>query len=187
MPTELGTGPLLSRRSQSCTGVPETSDSFAAEFRRRLAALGIDAVVIGAVAAARYRLTPRQTTDVDLLAGSLSGLAEALRSEGYSVHSMSEPDSEEPYALFVRGPGVAVDVLLAETDYQRQAMARAVDGVITAEDVIVHKLLAWRTRDRDDIASIFATGLDLDEEYIARWAEAWGVRGRWEQALREFR
>ncbi|MDE3087181.1 MAG: hypothetical protein KGJ77_10505 [Acidobacteriota bacterium] len=87
----------------------------------------------------------------------------------------------------MRGPGVAVDVLLAETDYQREAMARAVDGVITAEDVIVHKLLAWRTRDRDDIASIFATGTELDERYIAAWADAWDVRDRWEQAKRELR
>ena len=167
--------------------MPETSDSFAAEFRQRLAALGIDAVVIGAVAAARYRLTPRQTTDLDLLAGSLSGVADALRAQGYSVHSVSEPDTGEPYALFVRGPGVAVDVLLAETDYQREAMARAVDGVITAEDVIVHKLLAWRPRDRDDIASIFATGTALDEQYIAAWADAWDVRERWDQATRELR
>lgn len=167
--------------------MPETSDSFAAEFRQRLAALGIDAVVIGAVAAARYRLTPRQTTDVDLLAGSLGGLADALRAQGYTVHSVSDPDTGEPYALFVRGPDVAVDVLLAETDYQRQAMARAVDGVITAEDVVVHKLLAWRPRDRDDIASIFATGAELDERYIADWADAWEVRDRWEEAKRRLR
>jgi hypothetical protein len=165
--------------------VPETSDSFAAEFRQRLGALGIDAVVIGAVAAARYRLTPRQTTDVDLLAGSLTGLADAMRSQGFSVHSLCEADTDEPYAVFVRGPDVAVDVLLAETDYQREAMARAVDGVITAEDVIIHKLLAWRPRDRDDIASILATGTELDEEYIAGWADAWDVRDRWVQAKDE--
>lgn len=167
--------------------MPETSDSFAADFRRRLADIGVEAVVIGAVAAARYRLTPRQTTDVDFLARSLDGLPEAMRQQGFAVHTMAEPGTEEPYVVFIRGADVSVDVLLAETEYQRLAMDRAVDGVITAEDVIVHKLLAWRSRDRDDIASIFAAGTPLDEAYIERWADAWEVRDRWEEARGQLR
>lgn len=167
--------------------MPETSDSFAAEFRRRLAALGIDAVLIGALAAARYRDTPRETTDVDFLARSLQGLDDAMRREGYSVRSVAEPGGGRPYVVFIRGPGTAVDVLLAETDYQVQAIDRAVDGVITAEDVIIHKLLAWRPKDLDDIAAIFAGGQPIDEEYIEGWVDAWDVRDRWETAKRELR
>ena len=167
--------------------MPETSDCFAADFRRRLADIGVEAVVIGAVAAARYRLTPRQTVDVDFLARSVDGLPEAMRRQGYDVHTMAEPGTDQPYVVFIRGADVAVDVLLAETDYQRTAMDRAVDGVITAEDVVIHKLLAWRPRDRDDIASIFATGRELDEAYIEDWADAWEVGDRWEQAQRELR
>lgn len=162
--------------------MPETSDSFAAEFRLRLAAIGVDAVVIGALAAARYRLAPRETTDVDFLAGSLDGLTEAMRSQGYSVNAMSEPGEDHPYVVFIRGRDVAVDVLLAETEYQQQAMDRAIDGFITVEDVIIHKLLAWRPRDRDDIASIFAAGHQLDESYIEGWVDAWDVADRWEEA-----
>jgi hypothetical protein len=165
--------------------VPAISDSFAAEFRRRLAGYGIEAVLIGALAAARYRVAPRETTDVDFLARSLRGLSEAMRGEGYSVHAMTEPGENEPYVLFIRGAEVPVDVLLAETDYQRQAMDRAVDGVITAEDVVIHKLLAWRLRDRDDIASIFARGISLDEAYIDEWVDAWDIRSRWEEAKRD--
>lgn len=165
--------------------MPGISDSSVADIRRRLAASGIEAVVIGAVAAARYRATPRETTDVDFLARSLDGLAEAMLADGFTVHSVAEPDSGEPYAVFIRGKGLVVDVLLAETEYQRTAMDRAVDGVITAEDVIIHKLLAWRPRDRDDIASILGHGHQLDVDYIESWADAWEVRDRWEAAKRE--
>jgi hypothetical protein len=44
-----------------------------------------------------------------------------------------------------------VDVIVAETDYQQIARARASDGHISVEDVIVHKLIAWRGRDQDGI------------------------------------
>lgn len=79
---------------------------------------------------------------------------------------MAEP-GQSPYIVFIRGDDLVVDVLLAETNYQREAMERAVEGIITVEDVIVHKLPAWRARDRDDVASILADHA-RDEEYIER-------------------
>lgn len=53
-------------------------------------------------------------------------------------------------------PGLTtdVDILLPAVAYQEVALDRAYDHPITAEDVIVHKLIAWRPRDRNDIASI---------------------------------
>lgn len=157
--------------------MPEIEDSYVA-FRDRLEGLGLEPVLIGALAAQRYRLAPRFTTDVDFLVRRMGGLVEALRADGYEVSVMAEPDGE-PYVAFIRGPGVKVDVLVAETEYQEVALDRAVDGVLTVEDVIVHKLLAGRPRDRDDISSILATGRPIDEAYVLRWAEAWGVEERW--------
>jgi hypothetical protein len=46
----------------------------------------------------------------------------------------------------------------AEIDYRQIAMARASDGHISVEDVIVHKLIAWRGRDQDDIRSMLEAG-----------------------------
>ncbi|CAN5485991.1 hypothetical protein BH20ACT2_BH20ACT2_14870 [soil metagenome] len=157
--------------------------AYSSEFRDRLAHLGLQPVLIGALAAIRYRLEPRETTDVDFLTLSLDGLAEAMRADGHDVRVMAEPGGE-PYVVFIRGKGVAVDVLLAETEYQLEAHGRAVDGVLTVEDVIVHKLLAWRARDRDDVDSILAVGHDLDEAYIEQWAEVWEVSERWVAAKR---
>jgi len=160
--------------------LPEIEDSYA-DFRERLEALGLEPVLIGALAAGRYRLAPRATTDVDFLVRRLGDLVGAMERDGFSVDVMAEP-GEEPYVAFIRGKGVRVDVLVAETDYQREALDRAVDGVLTVEDVLVHKLLAWRPRDRDDVASILATGRPFDEGYVARWAEMWGVADRWAAA-----
>jgi hypothetical protein len=164
--------------------VRETWDYYD-EFRDRLDGLGLDAVLIGALAAARYRLEPRLTTDVDFLARRLDGLVEAMEADGYQLRVMAEP-GHEPYVVFIRGKGTKVDVLRAETEYQFEALDRAVDGAITAEDVIVHKLLAWRSKDIDDIHSILATGRPLDAGYIDRWAGEWEVGDRWTQIRTHF-
>lgn len=155
------------------------------EFRERLDALGLDAVLIGALAAARYRLEPRLTTDVDFLARRLDGLVEAMTEDGYDLRVMAEPGGE-PYVVFIRGKGIKVDVLLAETEYQLAALDRAVDGAITAEDVIVHKLLAWRSKDIGDIESILIAGHPLDTDYVDHWAEVWEVTDRWDEVRRRF-
>ncbi len=136
---------------------------------------------IGAIAALRYRATPRLTTDVDILAEPAGDLTAAFRSEGYAVQEFAEP-GEPPHVLAVRGHGDQIDVLIALVEYQRVALARAVDHVITAEDVIVHKLIAWRPRDRNDVASILEARVDLDHDYIAHWAAEWNVSDRWATA-----
>lgn len=61
-----------------------------------------------------------------------------------------------PSRFAARQGRTVVNLLLAETEYQGLAMRRAVKGVLTPEDVIVHKL-------------------------IAEHADAWGVHERWNQ------
>lgn len=162
--------------------MPEPSD-YSARLAERLGALGVDAKLIGAMAALRYRRTPRATTDVDFLARSLTGIAEAFEADGYDVRA--ELDEEgSPYVLFIRGNGERLDVLLAETDYQREALDRATTDAITIEDVIIHKLLAWRSRDLDDLTDILATDPELDEAYLDRWVAAWQVQDRWDEVRR---
>ena len=159
---------------------PEDS---ATEFLRLFAELGTEAVVIGALAALRYRREPRLTTDVDFLVKDASGLAEALRSRGFEVREHSEA-GQPAHSLFVRGNGHKVDVLVAETSYQAVAISRAIDGYLAVEDVLVHKLIAWRPRDRDDIASILDAGVAYDDAYVRHWASEWDVLDRWGVAVR---
>lgn len=138
-------------------------------------------MVIGALAAMRFRSEPRATTDVDFLVTSLAGVADALAADGLSVREVRDDDGR-PYVVFARGAGVEIDALLVETEYQRCAHRRAVDGFLTVEDVIIHKLIAWRVRDRDDIDSILAAGHHLEVDYIEQWAVAWDVAERWAEA-----
>lgn len=164
--------------------MPSPSD-YVDRFRDLLIGLGAEPVGVGALAAMRYRLEPRITTDLDFLVRSLDGVAEAAEELGLQCRLMAQPGGE-PYLAFIRGEGVAVDVMKSETEYQDEAMRRAVDGWLTVEDVIVHKLIAWRPKDQDDIASILANRPSLDETYIRRWAEEWQVTARWAEARRRW-
>ncbi len=143
--------------------------------------LGIQWALIGALAALRYRLRPRLTTDLDLLVASSVGVSSAFRDEGFHVREVSDP-GEPPHLILVRGRDIVADLMVANVDYQRTALQRAVDHVITAEDVIVHKLIAWRPRDRDDVLSILRAQTSIDEEYVSYWANEWGVADHWEEA-----
>lgn len=158
----------------------EPSDS-AASAAEILAGLGTDWALIGALAAMRYRASPRLTTDADFLVAPHPHLATAFRAAGYAVTEVAD-SGESPHLLVVRGHGDEIDVLVASVEYQETALRRAVDHVITAEDVIIHKLIAWRPRDRNDIASVLDAGHDLDESYIEMWAAEWHVSERWSQA-----
>ncbi len=53
------------------------------------------------------------------------------------------------------------------------------------EDVVVHKLIAYRHRDRADIHEILRCQAGLDRVYIERWCEFWGVVDRWRESLAE--
>jgi hypothetical protein len=161
--------------------VREPSES-AESIAEVLGALGVRWTIIGALAALEYRHDIRLTTDADFLVEWDDDLVPALERAGFSVEVVADP-GEPPHVLFVHGRGVKADLMLPVVEYQRVALDRA-GRYLTVEDVIVHKLLAWRPRDRDDIASILATDPVLDTAYIERWADEWEVGDRWNQALR---
>jgi hypothetical protein len=91
-------------------------------------------------------------------------------------------DEGEPHLIRARRSDGQVDFIVATTEYQRTAIERARDHVLTVEDVFIHKLIAWRSRDQDDINSILSTGLAFDEDYGNYWAREWGVEDRWHEA-----
>jgi hypothetical protein len=139
--------------------------------------LGISWAVAGALAAMRYRAEERPTRDIDLLIADDAGLVEALVDAGFDVHAYS--DEGLVHLIRATRTGCVVDLMLPVTDYQHLALQRSVDHVLTAEDVVVHKLIAGRPRDRSDIESILASGIALDSGYIEHWADEWDVADRW--------
>lgn len=157
---------------------PSDSAARAAEVFERA---NVPWALVGALAALRYRATPRMTVDADFLAKYEPRLVDAFRADGYDVTEVAEA-GEPPHLLVVRGQGDVIDVLLAVVEYQEVALARAVDHVLSIEDVLIHKLIAWRPRDRNDIASILDTDPELDEAYLVEWVQAWDVEERWREA-----
>lgn len=106
--------------------------------------LGVRWALIGALAAIRYRVDTRATTDVDYLVERHDRLPTALTDAGFDV-TVQRDDAGTPYFVRARLGGTAAEFLIAETEYQAVALDRAVDHVITPEDVVVHKLIAWRS------------------------------------------
>lgn len=160
----------------------QSHEEWLREARSVLDELGVDVIVMGAVAALRYRKLPRTTTDVDLLiAERVEGLASAFKERGYEVREVSDP-SGDPFLFIITRDDARIDILVAETPYQEAAIERAKNGFLSPEDVILHKLIAWRERDRDDIRSILERQKNLDDSYITHWAEEWDVTDRWREA-----
>jgi hypothetical protein len=136
----------------------------------------------GALAALRYRRVERGTTDVDFLVEWHPGLTLAMERAGYQVRESTDPLLEHPHLLRCRRDDEYVDLIISTVPYQELAIDRATDHFLTVEDVIIHKLIAWRPRDQEDVASILAAGHELDREYIDHWAREWEVEDRWRDA-----
>lgn len=140
--------------------------------------VGVDWALVGALAANRYRATARFTTDVDTMAVFHPQLEPRLRDAGYEVDVIADV-GDQPHLIRCHRGAESVDILLAVVEYQRLALERARDHVLTVDDVIIHKLIAWRPRDRDDIRSILEAGATLDDHYLDHWVGEWDVADRW--------
>jgi len=75
-------------------------------------------------------------------------------------------------------PGVPVDLLVSIFDYERDAIERALDMTIegvavrvcTAEDLIIHKVVANREQDWIDIERVLVRQRSkLDQAYVLNW------------------
>lgn len=149
--------------------------------------LSVEWVVAGAVAAADYRAEERFTTDLDLLVTWDDRLPAACEAAGYDVRVLADPQNT-PHLLILHDGSERIDLIIAVVSYQDTAIERgAAERVLTIEDVIIHKLIAGRPRDRDDIRSILSTDPTLDAAYLDDWIDAWGVAGDWQRLWDERR
>ena len=130
------------------------------------------------------------TNDIDLLLSDtgpgLDELENNMVQAGWSVHR-ADPGGEllrlkhDEYGL--------ADLLISGTEYQQQAIQRAIaetiNGcnvkVLAVEDVIVHKLIAGRYQDLADIEAIVTSMTTLDQNYIEKWVRFWELGDLWEQ------
>jgi predicted nucleotidyltransferase len=147
----------------------------------------------GGIAANLYREGVRATTDVDLYitcsAPELVALTRMFEASGWHAH----PAWRKAELLrLTRDDHPPVDLLIASTEYERQAIERAVAfqiddlqvRVLLPEDLIVFKLVAGRERDYGDVAAIINTqSADLDGNFVERTLNEFGMGDRWPRAL----
>jgi len=130
--------------------------------------LGAPAMVIGGVAVSIHG-RPRMTLDADVTialdVSELPRVIEAAAASGFAPRTDSPREfAERTRVLPLRSnrDGWEVDLIFAGTPYELEAISRAgvtslggVDlPVISAADLLVHKLLAGRPRDVEDAESI---------------------------------
>ena len=162
------------------------------ELSRGLAGASIPYMVIGGQAVLLYG-EPRLTRDIDITLGiGVEGLGrvrevasgiglKALKDDkGFVERTMVLPAIDEK-------SGIRVDFIFSFSTYERQAIGRAKDVDLggakvrfaSLEDVVIHKVVAGRARDLEDVRSILLKNPDYDSRYIERWL------GEFERSLRE--
>lgn len=140
-------------------------------------------MVIGGQAVLLYG-EPRLTKDIDITLGvGVEGFARiidlvrelALKiliddPEAFARKTMVLPVIED-------ATGIRVDFIFSHSPYEEQAITRtrAVPFGQTAvnfaslEDVVIHKIIAGRGRDIDDVRAILLKNPGYDTDYITRW------------------
>ncbi len=174
-----------------------------------LDARGLPYMVVGGQAVLLHG-EPRLTRDIDmtLAAGPdrLDDVLEAARAAGLEPLVDAEDFTRRTLVLPCREPasGIRVDFILSFSSYEKEAIARSVVVALAgapvrfacAEDLVVHKVLAGRPRDLEDVRGIllknpaldhamvrrtlgeFDAALDRGDELIARFDEIVRLTGR---------
>ncbi len=147
---------------------------------------GIPFAVIGGIAAT-FRGDARFTADIDVVIGvDLDEALQLIQRLPQSVFQPLFPGVDEvlraSYLLPLRHSvtKVSVDIAVGMSGFERQAISRATEveisgcqiPIVTAEDLILMKLLAGRPRDIDDVRNILLRqGAALDWNYLLEIGE----------------
>ena len=153
---------------------------------RELGRASIPYMVIGGQAVLLYG-EPRLTKDIDVTLGigvdelgkvksvitrlNLKLLVEDV--EEFVRKTMVMPSLDEK-------SGIRIDFIFSYSPYERQAIERAKDvkfGEVyvkfaSLEDVVIHKVIAGRARDIEDVKSILLKNPHYDAKYITKWLKS---------------
>lgn len=157
----------------------------AAEIAEFLEERRVNYVILGGLAV-QYWGEPRTTHDVDIAVMVPQEQLEQFLQEVLQRFRPRLPDALDfalrHRVLLVETPsGVPVDISLGIPGYEEEVLRRSVRATlpdlrslrfISAEDLIIHKCVAGRARDQEDIERILIRQkLQLDSDYIRRWLQ----------------
>src|SRR4030043_454817 len=144
---------------------------------------GIPYMVIGGQAVLVYG-EPRLTRDIDITLGiSVDGLNRVKRIIPIiGLKSLVQKEKEFVEQNMVlptidKRSGIRVDFIFSFSPYERQAIERAKDIKLgrtsvrfaSLEDLVIHKVIAGRARDLEDVRSILLKNPKYDSHYIEKW------------------
>lgn len=158
-------------------------------------------MIIGGQAVLLYG-RPRLTRDIDITLGIDTNDFARLSSvcEGLALRILPESPSD-----FVRQTGVLpaedpesrirVDFIFSFSEYERQAIDGAKRVIMddypvrfaSCEDIIVHKMVAGRAVDIEDVRHLLAKNREqLNYDYLRRWLSEFSAVPEYEQILESF-
>ena len=172
----------------------------------QLEPLGLPMAVMGGLALSMWRYA-RATRDVDLLvnveASNVDAVLEVLQKAGMRLKRhppVLQLGQFQLVQLLYEPPGTfvdaQVDLLLADSEYPKEALKRRVAAqlpgidlaiyVLSCEDLILHKMLAGRIIDRIDVAALLRLNREsMDFGYLQKWIGRLALKAEWLEIWRE--
>ena len=150
---------------------------------RELKKASIPYMVIGGQAVLLYG-EPRLTRDIDVTLGigvsELARIKKILPAMGLKSLVKNDQEFVERTMVFPtkdKESEIRVDFIFSFSPYERQAIERAKDIKLgrtsvrfaSFEDLVVHKVIAGRARDLEDVRSILLKNPRYDSGYVKKW------------------
>jgi predicted nucleotidyltransferase len=158
-------------------------------------------MIIGGQAVLIYG-RPRMTRDIDITLGidtdkfaQIDALCRCLKLKPLAENSEAFAQQTRVFPVEDTGSKLRVDFIFSFSPYETQAIQKAnpvqIDGYpvkfASCEDVVIHKMIAGRAIDEEDIKSILAKNRSaMDFHYIKKWLsdfncipECEGILLRW--------
>jgi predicted nucleotidyltransferase len=140
-------------------------------------------MIIGGQAVLLYG-EPRLTRDIDITLGigveKLNRLKKILRTMGLKILVKNDKEFVDRTMVLPamdRESGIRIDFTFSFSLYERQAIERAKDFKLSRtsvrfaslEDLVIHKVIAGRARDLEDVKSILLKNTKYNTHYIEKW------------------
>ena len=140
-------------------------------------------MIIGGQAVLLYG-DPRLTRDIDITIGlgpdEISDINEVIDELNYKI-LVDSPGSfvVKTNVLPCSEPetGIRIDFIFSYSEYEKQALkkvniiniGKAEVCFASVEDIVIHKIIAGRARDIEDVKNILIKNNNIDREYIINW------------------
>jgi predicted nucleotidyltransferase len=144
--------------------------------------VGIPYMVIGGQAVLLYG-EPRLTRDIDITLGTTLEKLDVVLGlvEDIGLESLADPETFTRETMVLpcqdTSTSIRIDFIFSFSAYEKQALERvqtvkmgnAKVAFASVEDLIIHKVIAGRPRDLEDVESILIKNPEVDSKYIRRW------------------